>query len=120
MGLFTATVFNNGTAHTFTDRGQIPDPKAIVREYIETAAAQSAASKFLVKHDLNVTKVRRSLLQRRVMIAGTDGVLYPVTVNYTVACNPKHNSSDIILEMLMMKAAISDATFNANFVLGLS
>lgn len=119
-GLFSSTTFNNGVAHAFVERGQMPDPKSIVREYIEPAAPAASMSKLTVKHDLNVTKVKRSLLQRRVLVAGSDGVLAPITVNFTVTASPKHAAADIILEILMVKAAISDTTFNANFVNGLS
>lgn len=120
MGLFTSLVFNNGVAHTFTERGQIPDAKAIVREYIELAAAQSAASKITIKQDTFSKMVRRALAQRRVMIAGSDGVLYPITVNFTSTFNPKHAIADVVLEQKLLAAAVADATFHANFAQGLS
>lgn len=120
MGLFNSLNFNNGTAHTFVERGQIPDPKAIVREYIEPAAASAAASKITVKHDIASKTVKRSLLQRKVMIAGSDGVLYPITVNFTVTYNPKHAAADVVLEQKLLAAAVADTTFHANFVNGLS
>lgn len=120
MGLFTSLVFNNGTDHTFVERGQIPDSKAIVREYIEPAATSSAASKMIVKHDIASKTVKRSLLQRRVMIAGSDGVLYPITVNFTVTFNPKHALADVVLEQKLLADAVADATFHANFAQGLS
>lgn len=120
MGLFTSTVFNNGTAHTFVERGQIPDTKAIVREYIEPAAASIAASKIIVKHDISSKTVKRSLLQRKVNVAGSDGVYYPITVNFTTTCNPKHAAADVVLEQKLLAAAVADATFHANFVNGLS
>lgn len=120
MGLFTSLVFNNGTAHTFVERGQIPDPKAIVREYIEPAAVSAAQSKLTVKHDITSKTVKRSLLQRRIMVAGNDGVLYPITVNFTTTFNPKHAAADVVLEQKMLAAAVADTTFHANFVQGLS
>lgn len=120
MGLFTSLVFNNGTAHTFVERGQIPDPKSIVREYIEPAAASAALSKLTVKHDISSKTVKRSLLQRRVMVAGSDGVLYPITVNFTATFNPKHAAADVVLEQKLLAAAVADTTFHANFVQGLS
>ena len=120
MGLFNSLTFNNGTAHIFVERGQIPDSKAIVREYIEPAAASAAASKITVKHDIASKTVKRSLLQRRVMLAGSDGVLYPVTINFTATYNPKHAAADIVLEQKLLAAAIADTTFHANFVNGLS
>lgn len=120
MGLFTSLTFNNGTAHTFVERGQIPDSKAIVREYIEPAAVSSAASKVIVKHDIASKTVKRSLLQRKVMIAGSDGILYPITVNFTVTYNPKHAAADVVLEQKLLAAAVADTTFHANFVNGLS
>ena len=120
MGLFTSLTFNNGTAHTFVERGQIPDSKSIVREYIEPAASSAAQSKLTVKHDITSKTVKRSLLQRRVMVAGSDGVLYPITVNFTVTFNPKHAAADVVLEQKLLTAATSDTTFHANFVQGLS
>lgn len=120
MGLFTSLVFNNGTAHTFVERGQIPDPKSIVREYIEPAASAVAQSKITIKHDIASKTVKRSLAQRRVLIAGSDGVLYPITINFTATYNPKHAAADVVLEQKMLAAAIADTTFHANFVNGLS
>lgn len=120
MGLFTSTVFNNGTAHTFVERGQIPDAKSIIREYIEPAAAQSAQSKIKVYHDLNTANRVRSLLQRTVYLADSAGILKLVTVNFTVTCAPTHVAADVILEQKLLAAAIADTTFHANFRQGLS
>lgn len=120
MGLFTSLVFNNGTAHTFVERGQIPNAKAIVREYIEPAANSSAQSKLIIKHDIANAKVKRSLMQRKVMVAGSDGVLYPVTINWTATFNSLHVASDIVLEQKLLAAAVADTTFHANFIQGLS
>ena len=71
MGLFASLTFNNGVAHTFVEKGQIPSNSSIVREYIEPAAAQAARSRLTVKHDLASKKVNRSLLQRTVNVDGT-------------------------------------------------
>lgn len=122
MGLFTSLVFNNGTAHTFVDRGQLPSTKGIVREYIEPAATASSQSKITIKHDLPSGKktTKRSLAQRTVMVAGSDGILYPITVNFTTTCNVKHAAADVINEQKMLTAACADATFHANFQQGLS
>jgi hypothetical protein len=120
MGLFTSLVFNNGTAHTFVEKGQIPSSSSIVREYIEPAAAQAARSKLTVKHDLASKTVNRSLLQRTVNVVGSDGVLYPITVNFTVTFNKLHNAADVVLEQKLLAAAVADTTFHANFVNGLS
>lgn len=120
MGLFSSLVFNNGTAHTFTEMGQIPDSKSIVRKYIEPAATSSAQSMLLIKQDIASKTVKRGLIQRRVMVLGSDGVYYPITVNFTVTSNPKHAVADVVLEMKLLKAAIADATFDTNFVQGLS
>lgn len=120
MGLFSSLVFNNGTAHTFVERGQMPSTKGIVREYIEPAALSSAQSKLTVKHDTTSATVQRSLLQRTVNVAGSDGVLYPVTVNFTVTFNKKHAAADVVLEQKLLAAAVADTTFHANFVNGLS
>lgn len=120
MGLFTSLVFNNGTAHTFVERGQLPSVKGVTREYIEPAAASAAQSKLTVKHDLSSKTVRRSLLQRTMYVAGSDGVLYPVTVNFTTTYNAKHAAADVVLEQKLLAAAVADTTFHANFVNGLS
>lgn len=120
MGLFTSLTFNNGTAHTFVERGQLPSTKGVTREYIEPAAASTAQSKLTVKHDLSSKTVRRSLLQRTIMVAGSDGVLYPITVNLTSTYNVKHASADVVLEQKLLAAAVADTTFHANFVNGLS
>lgn len=119
MGLFTSLVFNNGTAHTFVFRGQIPDAKSIVGEYIEPAATAESASKVIVKHDVTSKTLKRSLLQRKVMVAGSDGVLYPITVNTTVTYNPKHSASSVTDQTKLQGACIGDATFHTNFALGL-
>lgn len=119
-GLFNALVFNNGTAHTFVDRGQIPNAKAIERQYIEPAAPASAECKLTVKHDMSSKSVKRSLLQHTIKVAGSDGVLYPITVNLSAAYNPKHAAADVTAAIKMVKAAAADTTFDANFVLGLS
>lgn len=120
MGLFTSLVFNNGTAHTFVDRGQLPSTKGIVREYIEPAAASAAQSKITIKHDTGKKTTNRSLAQRTVMVAGSDGVLYPITVNFSTTYNVKHAAADVVLEQKLLTAALADATFHANFVNGLS
>ena len=120
MGLFTSLVFNNGTNHTFVDIGQLPDPKAIVRKYVESGVNQSLKSVFLVKHDVSSKTVRRSLLQRTMMVAGSDGVLYPITVNFTVTCNQKHADSDVVLQQKLLASAVADVSFHANFAAGIS
>lgn len=120
MGLFTSLVFNNGSAHTFVERGQIPDPKAIVREYMEPAASQAAKSVIRVYQDLNQKTRIRSLLQRTVYLATSAGVLKPVTVNYTVTCAPDHIAADVILEQKLLAACLADTSFHANFRAGLT
>jgi len=120
MGLFSSLVFNNGTDHTFIEVGQIPDTKSIIRKYIETGVSQALKSFFLVKQDLSSKTLRRGLLQRSKLVAGTDGVLYPITVNFTVTCNQKHADADVILEQKLLADAIADTTFHTNFAAGLS
>lgn len=120
MGLFTSLVFNNGTAHTFVEKGQIPSAKGIERQYIEPGASNAAQSKLTVKHDLMSKTVTRSLLQRTVNVAGSDGKFYPITINFTATFNKLHNNSDVVLEQKLLAAALADTTFHANFVAGLS
>lgn len=120
MGLFSSLVFNNGTDHTFIEVGQIPDPKSIVRKYIESGVSQAIKSILLVKHDLTSKYLKRSLLQRSVLVAGSDGVLYPITVNFTTTFNQLHADADVILQQKLLAAAVANSTFHANFVAGLS
>ena len=120
MGLFNSLVFNNGSAHTFVERGQLPSTKGVTREYIEPAASAASQTKITVKHDLTSKTVRRSLLQHTIMVAGSDGVLYPITVNFTSTYNTKHPAADVILAQKLLAAAVADTTFHANFVNGLS
>jgi len=115
MGLFTSLIFNNGTAHTFVFRGQLPDSKSVVGEYIEPAAASTSQVKLDVKHDETSKTVFRSLLQYKVYIAGADSILAPITVNFTVVYSKKHAAADVILAQKLLAAAVADASFHTGF-----
>lgn len=119
-GLFTSTVFNNGADHTFISKGQIPSEGSIVTKYIEPAASLADKSELTVKHDLKSTTVDRHLLQRTVQRVCGDGVVRPITVNFTVAHSKLHASADIINEQKLVADCLADTSFYANFVLGLS
>lgn len=121
MGLFAnpVTFTVNTVARIFGFRAQLPDAKSVVGEWVEPAAANSAQSKFTVKH-ATAPNLVRSLLKYGVMKPIADGVtLKPITVNFTVICHPEHTAVQQDDAIDMMKAAISDSTFNANFSLRL-
>lgn len=119
-GLFTSLTFNNGTAHVFVSKGQIPNNNSIVVEYIEPAASLSEKSKLTVKHDLKSAAIDRHLLQRTVQLACSDGIVRPITVNFTVTHSKLHTPADVVLQQKMIAACLADTTFYNNFVLGLS
>lgn len=119
MALFTSLVLNNGSDHTYVWRGQLPDTKALVGSYIEPAASADAQSMIAVKHDVSSKTVRRSLLQIKILEAGSDGVLHPITINLTAMANPKHTAVQVQNRLKLIKAALNDAGFIANFSNGL-
>lgn len=120
-GLFTSLVFNNGSDHTFVERGQlISSPNVIVRQYIEPSASTEAESIIIVKQDFASKNMRRALLQRKVMLLGVDGIYYPYTSNFTSIFNPKITEAAAVLEQKLLADAIADPTFHANFIKGLS
>lgn len=121
MGLFTNPVtLNDGVAdHIFIFRGQLPDTKSIVTQYIETAAI-AAGSKLTVKQDVSSKTVKRGLVQHTVNIAGTDAIQHPITVNLTVMCHPTHNAVDVEKRVKLLVDACAEAGFYANFVAGLT
>lgn len=112
MPLFTDPVtINDGAAdRSFSFRAQIADSKSIVGEWIEPAAALSASSKFVVKHDETKTDVRRRLLQRVENAAILDETLRPITVNFTVTHHPEHTEAQITAEVTLALNALGIAT----------
>lgn len=123
MPLFSNPVtLNNGADHIFTFRSQVYDPsskKAIIGEWIETAAPLADDSKFVVKHDSSSATVRRRLLQRKVNRATTTRGLRPITVNLTVAYDVEHTDVQVEAELALMKDVFAEATFAANLLDGL-
>ena len=120
MGLFTSTVFNNGTAHTFTELGTFPMEGGVIRKYIEPAAANELQSLITIKQDLSSKTLRRALCQRTCMIIGSDGKYYPYTANFSTTFNRMCAEVAVTFEQKLLVAALSDASFHANFVKGLS
>jgi hypothetical protein len=100
-------------------RGQLPDSKGMTGQYVEPAADVDAQSQINVKHDPSSKTINRSLLQRKVMVEGNDGLMYPITVNLTAIANKKHSADDIVKQINITTDAATDATFTAGFVSGL-
>ena len=122
MGLFTnPVVLNDGVADkTFSFRAQLPDKKAVVGEWIETAAPLADESKIIVKHDATSPTVRRRLLQRTANVLLADGITRkPVTCNLTVTYHPSHAEADVAKTVKIIADSVAEATFVANFLRGL-
>lgn len=119
MGLFTSNVFNNGTAHTMIFVGQVPDTKSIVGKYVEPASLSAAQVQLLTKQDISSAKVKRSLLQYKIWALNSEAIYEPITVNYTTVRSKKHADADVILAQKFIGACLADASFHANFALGL-
>lgn len=122
MPLFSNPVtLNNGADHIFTFRSQVFDSsakKAIVGEWVEGAAPLIDDSKLVVKHDSSSATVRRRLLQRKVNKATTTRGYRPITINITVAYDTEHTNAQVEAELLLVKDALAEATFAANFLGG--
>lgn len=122
MGLFSSpvTFTVNTVARVFNFRAQLPDNNSVVGEWIEPAAALSAASKLIVKHDTSKTTVRRSLLQYSCKKTIADGItLKPMTVNFTLICHPEHTAAQQDDALEMVATAVSLQTFRDAFTQGL-
>lgn len=122
MSLFSNPVtLNNGADHIFTFRSQVLDTtskNAIVGEWVESAAPLVDDSKLVVKHDSSSQTVRRRLLQRKVNRTTTTRGYRPITVNITVAYDVEHTNAQVEAELLLVKDALAEATFAANFLGG--
>lgn len=119
MGLFTSLVFNNGTAHTMVSVGQVPDAKSMIGKYIEPAAASASQVQLYSKQDASSNTLKRSLLQYKVWVLNSESIYEPITVNYTTVRSKKHADADVVLAQKFIGACLADATFHANFALGL-
>lgn len=122
MGLFTnPVVLNDGVADkTFSFRAQLPDKKAVVGEWIETAAPLADESKIIVKHDATSPTVRRRLLQRTTNVLLADGITRKsVTCNLTVTYHPSHAEADVAKTVKIIADSVAEPTFVANFLRGL-
>lgn len=122
MPIFTNPVtLNNGADHIFSFRNQVLDSsakKAIIGEWIESAAPLADDSKFVVKHDSSSATVRRRLVQRKVNRTTTTRGLRPITINLTVAYDVEHTDALVEAELLLIKDMLAEATFAANFLDG--
>lgn len=119
MSLFVSPVtLNNGSDHVFAFRAQLPDKKSVIGEWIESAAPIADESKIIVKHDTSSATVRRRLLQRKVNRSTTTRGLRPITINFTIAYDVEHTSTQIEAEVLLVKEALVKAGFVANFLNG--
>lgn len=118
--LFTNPVtLNNGVDHIFTFRGQITDKKAMIGEWIESAAPLADQSTITSKHDHSSLTVRRRLLQRKVNRATTTRGLRPITINLTAAYDVEHTAAQVEAEILLVKDALAEAGFVVSFLNGL-
>lgn len=120
--IFTSPItLNNGADHIFKFRNQVLDntaKKAIIGEWIESAAPLADDSKIVVKHDSSSTTVRRRLVQRKVNRATLTRGLRPITVNLTVAYDVEHTDAFVEAEIALVKDVLAEATFAANFLDG--
>lgn len=123
MPLFTNPVtLNNGADHIFIFRSQLYDSsakKAIIGEWIESAAPLADDSKIVVKHDSSSATVRRRLVQRKVNRATTTRGLRPITINVTIAYDVEHTDAHVEAEIALVKDIFAEATFAANLLDGL-
>lgn len=122
MPLFSNPVtLNNGADHVFKFRNQVLDPsskKAIIGEWIESAAPLVDDSKIVVKHDSSSATVRRRLIQRRVNRTTTTRGYRPITVNLTIAYDVEHADAVVEAEIALVKDILAEATLAANFLDG--
>lgn len=122
MGLFTnPVVLNDGVGdRTFSFRAQQPDSKSLVGDYIEDAAAISAESLLVVKHDLKSTAPRH-LVQTTILAvpaAGEAGVYERITINSTVTAHKLFTVAEITPQFVLHQDALGEASFIANFLAG--
>lgn len=120
MGLFTNPVTLD-TNHIFSFRGQEYDKKAIVGVYVEPAAALSAESKLVVKHDPSGA-VNRHLLQRsikRTPSADSTAGLRRITLNFTVVADPLFTDAEVAEEFAILVDALGEANVLKNLLLNL-
>lgn len=108
MGLFASSqVINDGTSdRTFDFRAQIPNPKSIVGEYIESANTADQST-LTAKHELGSSRVQRSVLQHRILAdVDTEGTTEPITVNLSVAYDKRHSTTDVSLAILVVAKGV--------------
>jgi citrate lyase alpha subunit len=121
MSLFTnPVVLTDGTdTHSFSFRAQLNDNKSVVGEWVEPAAALSAKSSIIVKHDESSASKRR-LLQRKVMLPLTDPLESSMlTINFTVTHHSEHALADIEKQVNVVTDAIAEGGFVNNLLQGL-
>lgn len=120
MGLFTSPVtLNNGAAHIYSFKGQLPDPKSMIGQYVEAAAAAALKQIILVKQDERSATVVRRLLSFKCEKTIADGITYkPITVNLTAIYHPQHTSTQVSDQIKLVPAACGATDFYTNFLLG--
>jgi hypothetical protein len=120
MGLFSNPMtINDGVGdRIFSFRAQQPDSKSVVGDYIEDAAAISAQSLLVVKHDSKPTAPRH-LLQRTINLvpaANADSELKRVTLNFTLTCDKEFTAAEVTPEFVLFLDALSEVGFLANLM----
>lgn len=118
--LTSPKTLNDGTAdHTFSFRAQLPDPKYIVGQWIEAAAAANIKSLLTIKHDDRGKVIRRLAQRSRLQALTSDAtVLKPITINVTATYDPDHSVSEVAKDMIIARAMLTDANFITNFLQG--
>lgn len=118
--LTSPKTLNDGVAdHIFSFRAQLPDPKYIVGQWIEPAAAANIKSTLTIKHDDRGKVIRRLAQRSRLLALVADAtVLKPVTINITATYDPGHPVNEVAKDMVIAKAMLTDASFITNFLQG--
>lgn len=127
MALFTNPVVLSDDGGSTTDRSfsflnqDVSSPNSVTGIWLEDAAAQTAESRMIVKHDQRTLKsgFRRDLLQRTVKLhpaadTETDD-LQPVTVNFTVTADSRFTAAELQGEVNMIIDAIEESGFLSSF-----
>lgn len=96
MGLFTDTQVITADAidHTFSKRGQIPNPKALVSEYFEPADIAND-SKITAKYENSNSPAQRSVLSSSKLILNSKSEKKKVTINTSVAYDKDCSIADV-------------------------
>lgn len=121
MPIFTSPkTLNDGTAdHIMSFRAQLPDPKNVVGQWIEAAAAASTKSLLTIKHDDRGKIIRRLAQRTRLLALAADATVFkPVTINVTATYDPGHSITEVTKDVIIARAMLTDASFINNWLLG--